>query len=146
MVWGCMSSRGVGEIHFIDGIMNADVYCNILKEKFIPSLKHLGRGAIFQQVNDSKHSAKVTSVFLKKRKVKVLQWPSMSPDLNSIEHQWNEFKRQVEQRRPSNIMELKEIVLTEWENIPENTCSNLVYSMPRCVAAVIANGGSHTKY
>ena len=40
MVWGCMSARGVGENHFIDGIMNADVYYNILKEKMIPSLKH----------------------------------------------------------------------------------------------------------
>ena len=70
MVWSCMSARGVSEIHFIDSIMNAGVYCNILKEKMIPSLKHLGRGAIFQQDNDPKHSAKVTSVFLK-RKVKV---------------------------------------------------------------------------
>ena len=70
----------------------------------------------------------------------------MSPDLNPLEHLWNVLKRQVEQRRPSNIKELKEIALTEWANIPENTCSNLVHSMPRRVAAVIAIGGSHMKY
>ena len=74
MVWRCMRARGVGEIRSIDGIMNADVYCNVLKDKMIPSLKHLGRGTIFQQDNDPKHCAKVTSAFLK-RKVKVLQWP-----------------------------------------------------------------------
>ena len=30
MVWGCMSSQGVGELHFNEGIMNAQMHCNIL--------------------------------------------------------------------------------------------------------------------
>ncbi|CAI9550034.1 unnamed protein product [Staurois parvus] len=29
--WGCMSVAGVGELHFIDGIMNSQMYCSILK-------------------------------------------------------------------------------------------------------------------
>ena len=86
MVWGCMSFLGVDEQHFIDGIMNAQMYCNILAKKMIPSLKALGRGAVFQHDNDPKHSVKATSAFLKKKRVKVLDWPSMSSDLNPIEH------------------------------------------------------------
>ena len=86
MVWGCMSSLGVGELHFIDGIMNAQMYCNILAKKMILSLKALGRGAVFQHDNDPKYSVKATSAFLKKKRVKVLDWPSMSSDLNPIEH------------------------------------------------------------
>ena len=146
MVWGCMSSQGVGDLHFIEGIMNAQMYCNILAKKMIPSLKVLGRGAVFQHDNDPKHSAKATSAFLKKKRVKVLDWPSMSPDLNPIEHVWNHLKRHVEQRQPSNLHELKDVVITEWENIQPTSCSSLVHSMPRRLAAVIQNRGSHTKY
>ncbi len=39
LMWGCMSAAGVGELHFIDGIMNSQ----ILKEKMLPSLRALGR-------------------------------------------------------------------------------------------------------
>jgi len=30
LVWGCMSARGVGNLVFIDGIMNAEGYLNIM--------------------------------------------------------------------------------------------------------------------
>ncbi len=29
LMWGCMSAAGVGELHFIDGIMNSQMYCSI---------------------------------------------------------------------------------------------------------------------
>ncbi len=38
LMWGCMSAAGVGELHFIDDIMNSQMYCSILKEKMLPSL------------------------------------------------------------------------------------------------------------
>ncbi len=41
IMWGCMSAAGVGELHFIDSIMNSQMYCSILKEKMLPSLKKL---------------------------------------------------------------------------------------------------------
>ncbi len=86
LMWGCMSAAGVRELHFIDGIMNSQMFCSILKEKMLPSLCALGRRALFQHDNDPKHTSKATVGFLKKNRVKVIQWPSMSPDLNPIEH------------------------------------------------------------
>ncbi len=41
LMWGCMSAAGVGELHVIDGIMNSQMYCSILKEKMLPSLMPL---------------------------------------------------------------------------------------------------------
>ncbi len=52
MVWGCMSAAGTGELHFIEGTMNANMYCNILKQSMIPSLRRLGHRAVFQHNND----------------------------------------------------------------------------------------------
>ncbi len=115
LMWGCMSAAGVGELHFIDGIMNSQMYCSILKEKMLPSLHALGRCALFQHDNDPKHTSKATVGFLKKNRVKVIQWPSMSPDLNPIEHLWGILKRQVEHHSPSSIQSLKEVILEEWK-------------------------------
>ncbi len=52
MVWGCMSAAGTGELQFIEETMNANMYCDILKQSMIPSLRRLGRRAVFQHDND----------------------------------------------------------------------------------------------
>lgn len=31
MIWSCMNAQGVRNLHFIDKIMNQDIYLNILK-------------------------------------------------------------------------------------------------------------------
>ncbi len=72
MVWGCMSAAGTGELQFIEGTMNANMYCAILKQSMIPSLRRLGRRAVFQHANDTKHTSKTTTALLKKLRVKVI--------------------------------------------------------------------------
>ncbi len=44
----------------------------------------MGHGWVFQHDNDRKHMAKATKEWLKKKHIKVLEWPSQSPDLNPI--------------------------------------------------------------
>uniref|UniRef100_A0A8C7PQS2 Tc1-like transposase DDE domain-containing protein n=1 Tax=Oncorhynchus mykiss TaxID=8022 RepID=A0A8C7PQS2_ONCMY len=113
MVWGCMSAAGTGELQFIEGTMNANMYCDILKQSMIPSLRRLGRRAVFQHDNDPKHTSKTTTALLKKLRVKVMDWPSMSPDLNPIEHLWGILKRKVEECKVSNINQLCDVVMEE---------------------------------
>ncbi len=54
-----------------------------------------------------------TTALLKKMRVKVMDWPSMSPDLNPIEHLWGILKQKVEERKVSNIHQLLDIVMEE---------------------------------
>ncbi len=139
MVWGCMSAAGTGEIQFIEGTMNANMYCDILKQR-------LGRRAVFQHDNDPKDTSKTTTALLKKLRVKVMDWPSISPDLDPIEHLWGILKQKVEERKVSNIHQLRDVVMEEWKRTPVATCEALVNSMPKRVKAVLENNGGHTKY
>ena len=79
MVWGFMSAAGTEELQFIEGTMNANMYCDILKQSMTPSLQKLGRKAVFQHDNDPNHTSKMTTALLKKLRVKVMDWPNMSP-------------------------------------------------------------------
>ncbi len=72
MVWGYMSAAGTAELQYIEGTMNANMYCDIMKQSMIPSLRRLGRRAVFQHDKDPKHTSKTTTALLKKLRVKVI--------------------------------------------------------------------------
>lgn len=145
MVWGSMSWNGVGQLEFIDGIMNKELPIKILDENLRQSVRKLrmGRRFIFQQDGDPKHTAKIVTKWFNENKVKVLDWVGQSPDLNPIEHLWSHLKRRIAARKPSNLKDLKTIIVDEWNQIGPEVTQKLVESMPRRIQAVIeAKGGS----
>ncbi|KAK3539696.1 hypothetical protein QTP70_012026 [Hemibagrus guttatus] len=116
MVWGCFAASGPGRLAVINGTMNSAVYQKILKENVRPSVcdLKLKRTWVLQQDNDPKHTSKFTSEWLKKNKMKTLEWPSQSPDLNPIEMLWHDLKKVVHARKPSNVAELQQFCKDEW--------------------------------
>lgn len=61
-----------------------------------------------QQDTDHRHSINSTTERLRKKRVKVLQWPSRSPDLNLNKMLWRDFKRAVHKRMPAHFNKLKQ--------------------------------------
>ncbi len=51
MVWGCMTTAGTGELRFIEGNMDSNMYCDILKQKMMSSHSE----TVFQHNNHPKH-------------------------------------------------------------------------------------------
>ena len=70
------------------------------------------------------------------------------PDLNPIEHLWDELGMRVRSRRPLpvNRVTLTAALREEWEAIPQDTIRRLTDSMrQRCIECVAAQG-RHTHY
>ncbi len=55
-------------------------------------------------------------------------------------------QRKVEERKVSNINQLRDVIMEEWKTTSVETCEALVNSMPKRVKAVLENNGGHTKY
>jgi transposase len=65
------------------------------------------------------------------KSLNVLECPSQSPNLNSIEHLWRDLKIAVQRRSPSNLTELERICREEWEKLPKYRCGKLVGAYPK---------------
>uniref|UniRef100_A0A9J7ZYF3 Tc1-like transposase DDE domain-containing protein n=1 Tax=Cyprinus carpio carpio TaxID=630221 RepID=A0A9J7ZYF3_CYPCA len=97
----------------------------------------------FKYDNEPKHTAKLTTQWLKVKKVNVLAWPSESPDLNPTENLWNDLKTAVHKR---NLKDLERICKEEWIKIPPEMCANLVTNYKNRLTSVPPSTGFCTKY
>ena len=68
--------------------------------------------------NDPKHTSEVVAKWLKDNIVKVLEWPSQSPDLNPIENLCAELKKRLLARRPTNLTRLHQLSGGMGQNSP----------------------------
>lgn len=148
LVWGCMSWNGVGNLTFIDGIMNAEKYVDILRHNLKSSAEKLGikDTFLFQQDNDPKHTANKTKEWMLYNVPRQLKTPPQSPDINPIEHLWYLLDLKVRKNKISSKAVLKETLAEEWRKIGQDVTQNLVSSMPRRLQAVIDANGTVTKY
>ena len=150
MIWGCFTKNKLGPLVRLEGRITAIIYIEMLENYFIPFINSLEdkNDYTFQEDNALIHTAKIAKKWKNNNNIKSLPWPAQSSDLNPIENLWDELERQVRKHNslPKNQNNLWEILQEEWLKLDEDIYKNLVNSMLRCIAAVIANKGNPTKY
>ena len=103
-----------------------------------------GNITLFQHDNATIHTARDTVNFLRANNIAVINdWPTKSPDLNPTEHLWGNFDQGVRRHPipPSNVIQLRQVLIQEWNNIPQAEINTLILSMhQRCQAVFHAEG------
>jgi transposase len=157
MIWGGISVGERTEAVFIVGAargrnrrsLTAAWYVGeILADHVVPYAGFVGDQSMLMHDNAKPHTARITREYLVEVGVRVLEWPACSPDLNPIEHLWDELKRRVRAGVPvgTSIPELMVAVEEEWHNIPQERIVNLIRSMPNRMQAVVRARGGNTRY
>lgn len=157
MFWGGMSIDGKTELVCVSqtgggrgqGSLNASRYVTeILEEHVVPYAGFVGDGFMLMQDNARCHTAYIVRDYLQEVEIPVMQWPARSPDLNPIEHLWDDVKRRVRARdpAPTTLQELEDAVVEEWENLPQERVVTLVRSMKDRMDAVIKARGGNTRF
>ena len=155
MIWGAIGLRHIiGPVIFRNigpgrgnGVNSHRYMAQVLAPVILPYFQrhpHL----VLQHDNARAHSARATVEYLTQHNIRVLPWPSLSPDLNPIEHFWDHMQRQLNalNPRPETALQLEQAVLQVWQNVQMATVNRLIRSMPaRCQAVINARGG-HTEY
>ncbi|GFT21212.1 transposable element Tcb1 transposase [Trichonephila clavipes] len=144
MVWGCMSSHGVGRLHIVSGTVKAMDYIKILQNKLLPTAKDLfgNQSWIFQDDKAPCHHAKVVQKWWEDHTVNRMNWPGQSPNLNPTENLWLKIGYEISKKKPLNKCELIEALIFSFNHIiTKDLLLKLVHSMPkRCRAVTKANG------
>lgn len=149
MIWGSMSSSGVGRLYFADGIINAKKYIEILEQQLLPTIEHLesdGKRRIFQQDGAPCHTAKLVKTWMAANDIETLPWVANSPDLSPIETLWNRMKKKLRDHPARTVGELKDRLQEIWDSFTANDCKALVDTMPRRIEAVLRNKGGTTQW
>ena len=90
-----------------------------------------------QHHNDPKHRDHIVTKWLDEKGVERLKWSSFSPDLNPMEHIWDEVERRMRKEKAKNEFELKQALLKTWYKIGNDVTKKLVHSVPNRLHQVI---------
>ena len=148
-VWAGISRHGATKICIFDGIMDADLYSNILETTLLPFIRGKLPDHRFMQDNDPKHTSRRAKAFFEEKNINWWRTPPESPDLNPIEDLWHELKFFLESKvKPRNKQELVDGIKKFWaQKVTAEKCAKYIDNiLHKAIPAVVVARGAATKY
>ncbi|PIO59665.1 hypothetical protein TELCIR_18868 [Teladorsagia circumcincta] len=145
-LWGGISMRGPTELAMFAGEirMDSQKYCEIIERCYMPFATTIYNGyGVLVQDNAPAHKSAYTTARMKTLKIKLLDWPPESPDLNPIELVWGSLKSFVRKQNPRTVEELRKTVAVFWKSLTPAVCTNYIMGMQKKLYRVIKNEGGH---
>ena len=92
--------------------MNTQNYLKVLEEaiKEMKELRDISRDVLFLQIDNVRYHWSIEALeFYYENNIKIIDWPSYSPDLNPIENIWTVMKRKIAWKTFTTISCLKKM-------------------------------------
>ena len=120
--------------------LKAAGYETILDNSAFSTLWQQFKEEPFQHDNVPVYKAASVQDWLDDMEVEELGWPALSPNLNPITHLWDELEHRLRVRpqHPRSVPDLLKILQEDWKSISVPTFQNLLDSLPRITAEMIA--------
>ena len=150
MVWGGFSVQGTTDLCFLEGRINSTKYCTVLENYLLPYGHNVMLDNwVFQQDNAPIHVSTKTRNWMEVHDIKLMDWPSKSPDLNPMENMWGLLVRDVYDNGRHQFVrkeDLRQELVAAWGRIPLSKLDGLIASMPKRCMDVIKCGGNKVDY
>ncbi len=139
--------KGKVALTFLDGLMNAEMYIEVLKNNLINPADNLyGKCKWrFQQDNAPCHKAYKVKRWIEDQGIRMLDHPPQSPDLNPIEFIWAIIKNEVEKKSPKTKIELRCCIELCWENLKNEVVVNCIDHLSKTIEKIIQVNGNFIK-
>ena len=113
MFLGTFSTSGPGRLVTVTGMMNSELFRNILETHLLPTPQSCfpDDDGIFQQDLATCHTSKKLQKIFEEAEINVLEWPGNFPDLNLIENLWTIVEGRLRRSDCSRIQKLVETVI-----------------------------------
>ena len=89
------------------------------------------RGNALFQDNARPHRARIVREFMVHQQTQTMEWPACSPDLNPIEHLWDQIGRAVKRRinQHNTLLDRRRYLQEVWNALPQELIRRLINSM-----------------
>ena len=127
---------------------HAKFVCNIYKYGRLPTAqKQFGHDPTLwklQEDNDLKHMSKLAIRWREEKRIKKIDWPSMSPDPAPIENVWQLLKMKLRSKKLTAYQSLVSVIKHECKALPRELVLKLVRGMENRISEVVESHGDFT--
>ena len=145
-VWAGISLRGATGICIFEGIMDKELFAEILDKTLVPYL-HNYETHRFMQDNDPKHTSHYVADFLDLNCINWWKTPPESPDFNPIKNLWHELKEYIRREvKPKTKAELVDGIKEFWKTVTVEKCTRYIRHLRKVIPRAIELNGDATGY